>query len=137
MSTQPPPVEHVHPVELDLLPRWHPATLAGAAWAVLACRSARRGYEDTTEVPTLPPRAGWLPAGAKHGVLAVLARRRERCLVRATVLQAWEAAHGRARDMVIGVTAPSRGFRAHAWLDGDPPCCSAEFVELTRRRTGQ
>lgn len=133
MSPQPPRVEHVHPPEHDLLPRWHPATLAAAAWAMLASRRARRGYEATTAPPKLPPGAGWLPAGAKRGVLAVLARRRERCLVRATVLQGWEAAHGRLGDMVIGVTAPSRGFRAHAWLDGDPPCCSAEFVELTRR----
>jgi len=49
----------------------------------------------------------------------VLRRRGESCLVRAVVLQAWEAAHGRRRDLIVGVTDPA-GFRAHAWLEGDP-----------------
>jgi hypothetical protein len=40
-------------------------------------------------------------------------------LVNAIVLQAWEAAHGRRRDLVIGTTGPE-GFRAHAWLEGGP-----------------
>ena len=44
---------------------------------------------------------------------------RESCIVNAIVLQAWEAAHGRRRDLVIGVTGPD-AFSAHAWLDGDP-----------------
>lgn len=48
-----------------------------------------------------------------------LRRWRESCLVNAIVLQAWEAAHGRRRDLVVGVTGPN-GFRAHAWLEGDP-----------------
>jgi Transglutaminase-like superfamily len=39
--------------------------------------------------------------------------------VKSIVLQAWEAAHGRRRDLVVGVT-DSAGFRAHAWLEGDP-----------------
>jgi hypothetical protein len=43
----------------------------------------------------------------------------ESCLVNAIVLQAWEAAHGRRRDLVVGITRPD-GFRAHAWLQGDP-----------------
>jgi hypothetical protein len=40
-------------------------------------------------------------------------------LVNAIVLQAWHAAHGRRRDLVIGTTGPE-GFRAHAWLEGGP-----------------
>lgn len=64
---------------------------------------------------------------------AVLRRRSDTCLVRATVRQAWHAAHGVHRDLVIGVTAPGRGFQAHAWLDGDPPCHSEGFHELLRR----
>jgi hypothetical protein len=35
------------------------------------------------------------------------------------VLQAWYAAQGIERDVVIGVTAPAAGFTAHAWLDGE------------------
>jgi hypothetical protein len=46
------------------------------------------------------------------------------------VLQAWHAAQGRPRDLVIGVTAPSAGFQAHAWLDGENP---GAFEELLRR----
>jgi len=49
----------------------------------------------------------------------VLRRRGESCLVKAIVLQAWEAAHGRRRDLIVGVTDPTE-FRAHAWLEGDP-----------------
>ncbi|CAN5649373.1 hypothetical protein BH20ACT23_BH20ACT23_14520 [soil metagenome] len=55
------------------------------------------------------------------------------CLERATVLQAWYAAQGQRRDLIIGVTAPQTGFRAHAWLDGDPPCHTEGFHELLRR----
>jgi len=51
--------------------------------------------------------------------------------VRASVLQAWDAAHGHPRDLIIGVTAPAAGFRAHAWLDGEP--AGEEFEELLRR----
>jgi hypothetical protein len=58
---------------------------------------------------------------------------RANCLVRASVRQAWYAAHGDLRDVVIGVTAPSGGFAAHAWLDGDAPCHSDGFHELLRR----
>jgi hypothetical protein len=58
---------------------------------------------------------------------------RANCLVRARILQAWYLAHGEARDVVIGVTAPSKGFRAHAWLEGDPPCHSEGFEELRRQ----
>jgi hypothetical protein len=49
------------------------------------------------------------------------------------VLQAWDTAHGRCRDLVVGITAPGQGFRAHAWLDGDPPSTSEGFRELHRR----
>ena len=48
-----------------------------------------------------------------------LRRWHESCLVNSIVLQAWEAAHGRRRDLVVGVTGPDR-FHAHAWLQGDP-----------------
>lgn len=35
------------------------------------------------------------------------------------MLQSWEASHGRGRDLIVGVTDPA-GFKAHAWLEGDP-----------------
>ena len=78
-------------------------------------------------------RSVWLAPLAVAGVAAVLRRRPSTCLEQATVLQAWHAAHGRARDLIIGVTAPKEGFRAHAWLDGDPQCHDEGFRELLRR----
>ncbi len=55
------------------------------------------------------------------------------CLIRAVVVQAWDEAHGRPRDLVVGVTAPSKGFQAHAWLEGDAACYQDGFSELLRR----
>ncbi len=117
----------------SLLPRYHPATLRAAAWTWRAVRASERGYADRglgqVELPAPPD----VPDGAVRGVRAVLRRSGARCLVRSTVLQRWEAAQGRPRDLVVGVTKPSEEFKAHAWLDGDPPCHSEGFVELTRR----
>jgi hypothetical protein len=66
-------------------------------------------------------------------VRAVLRRRGESCLVRSIVLQAWYAAHGEPRDLIVGVTEPGGGFAAHAWLEGEAPHGSEPFDELLRR----
>lgn len=79
-----------------------------------------------------------------RGVRAALRRIGETCLVNSIVMQAWEAAHGRRRDLVIGTTGPE-GFHAHAWLDGDPVIPASEpeleavrtFSELLRRPAPQ
>jgi Transglutaminase-like superfamily len=76
-------------------------------------------------LPPPPP----LPAVATRGVEGVLRRASATCLERSLVRQRWLAAHGRRVDVVIGVTAPARGFAAHAWLDGDE---ADGFAELTR-----
>jgi hypothetical protein len=112
--------------------RFDPAVLRAAWWALRAQHRARRGLQrqglQCSPLPS-PPR---LAARAEHGVHAVLRRTGATCLVRAMVLQKWQASSGPAPDVVIGVTAPSRGFRAHAWLDGEPACHSDGFEELTR-----
>lgn len=54
------------------------------------------------------------------------------CLERALVLQAWEAAHGGARDVVIGVRGSGESMAAHAWLDGEPDGAAAAYEELLR-----
>ena len=125
----------------DLQPvrRLSPASLRAAWWALRVARRTRRllaaGGLDAALAPPPPPP---LPAGAERAVRGVLRRLGESCLVKAVVLQAWEAAHGRRRDIVVGVTGPDR-FRAHAWLDGDapPPPDRAELelaaVGLSRR----
>ena len=107
--------------------------LRAALWALRALKAARGDpTRNPARSPSLP-RVPRLDAGARRGVEAVLQRRAATCLERATVLQAWYAEQGQRRDVVIGVTAPKTGFRAHAWLDGDPPCHAEGFHELLRR----
>ena len=67
---------------------------------------ASHGLDGTHVLP--PPR---LPAGARRGVMAILRRRPSTCLERALVLQRWDAAHGAASDVVIGVPRPRRRLR--------------------------
>lgn len=116
----------------DRASRWHPATLRAAFWTWRAARRAARSYEGPPFGPPTLPRVPAVPEAARRGMLGVLRRSRASCLIRATVVQAWEAAHGRPRDLLIGVTSPGSGFRAHAWLDGDPPHSDEGYVELFR-----
>lgn len=99
--------------------RFRPSNLRAAWWAIGTARRTRRmlsaGGLDAALAPPPPPP---LPAEAERGVRGALRRLGETCLVNAIVLQAWEAAHGRRRDLVIGTTGP-QDFSAHAWLQGD------------------
>jgi hypothetical protein len=108
------------------------ATVRAAWWARGALRSARhalaRGEVKQIELPT-PPR---LPNSAVRGVDALLRRQEPTCLERALVRQRWLAAHGDPRPIAIGVTAPSDGFQAHAWLVGEDDPLAPGFQELTR-----
>jgi hypothetical protein len=125
--------------------RFHPANLRAAWWALRTARRTRRlldraGLDSALAPPPPPP----LPPAAVRCVRAALRRIGETCLVNSIVLQAWEAAHGRRRDLVIGTTGPD-GFHAHAWLDGDPVVPASEpdlevartFSELLRRPAPQ
>ena len=100
--------------------RFHPANLRAAWWAVRSARRTRRLLAtrglDAALGPPPPPS---LPTEAERAVLGALRRSHESCLVSAIVRQAWEAAHGQRRDLVVGITGPDR-FSAHAWLQGDP-----------------
>ncbi len=102
-------------------------------WAERAARQVRRDLAgrglDNLVVGPPPP----LPPRDRRWVAVLLRIRRQTCLVRSAVLQAWDAAHGRPRDLVIGVTAPGKGFQAHAWLEGEPARASRGFTELSRR----
>jgi transglutaminase superfamily protein len=105
-------------------------TLRAAWWAERAFRRARSELSDgglrSVRLPP-PPR---LPYEAGRGVYAVLRRRDPSCLERSLVIQRWLAAHGDARDVVIGTSGVVE-FEAHAWLDGDA-ASAARFNELTR-----
>ena len=102
-------------------------------WAQRAASHTKADLAAATldELVVLQPPA--LPRCCRRWVAATLRARRDTCLVRSAVLQAWDADHGRPRDLVIGVTAPSAGFKAHAWLDGEPASVSAGYVEISRR----
>lgn len=64
--------------------------------------------------------------------MATLARTRATCLVRSLVLQRWLADQGEQVDLIIGVTPPSAGFRAHAWLDRTGEIGTEGYTELHR-----
>ncbi len=109
--------------------RLDPQALRAAWWTLRAVRGARRQLqagrlEDVELAP--PPR---LPRSADRGVDAVLRRVTATCLERSLVRQRWLAAHGETRALVIGVSAPANGFRAHAWIEGEP---EGDFDELVR-----
>lgn len=109
-----------------------PTSLAAAAWALLALQQARRQLHGpgpySLRITAPPP----LPNSARRGAAAALRRRGATCLMEAAVLQRWDAAHDCPRDIVVGVTAPAEGFKAHAWLEGAPHCHAGEFQELLR-----
>ena len=89
-----------------------------AAWWAYRCLRARAAAcaAGHTDVRVAPPT---LAATSIRGVDAVLRRTRPTCLEAALVRQRWLRAQGVLSDVVVGVTAPSDGFRAHAWLE-DP-----------------
>jgi hypothetical protein len=61
----------------------------------------------------------------------VLRLRRATCLERSVVLQAWDAHHGRPREVVIGVARTGSSIGAHAWLAGED-AANRDFREITR-----
>ena len=91
-------------------------------------RSLRRSALPDVAVSPPPP----LPPSAVRGVRFVLRRRESTCLQRALVFQAWYAAQGNPREVVIGVTGMNDTFSAHAWLDGEPGDPGRGFDELIR-----
>ena len=109
------------------------STLRAAWWALRAQRSAARQLRSRPVTDVALPPVPDLPPHAILGVASVLRRTQATCLPRSLVRQAWHSSQGRPRDLVVGVTRPSDGFRAHAWLEGDPPTESEGFTEVLRR----
>lgn len=107
------------------------SSLRALWWARQSLRRVRRDLVERPlqEVRAEPPPT--LPADAFRGVRYALRTLSGTCLEQALVLQAWHAAHGDARSVVIGVTA-SRDFAAHAWLDGEPTASTQSYDELLR-----
>jgi hypothetical protein len=105
-----------------------------ALWAarahVLVRRRLRVRTPDKVDLPAPPPLG--LERDSTRGVRVALAVTRATCLERSLVLQHWYAANGVAVDVVIGVTPPRSGFRAHAWLEEPGRRNTTVFTEITR-----
>ena len=108
------------------------ADAQAAVWTI-RCRIQCRRQLDRRDVRSivLPPSSG-IPAGAGRVVSRLLRRRQNQCLSNALIVQAWRADHGDQVDVVIGVTAPSAGFSAHAWLADAPEAAAAGHQPIYR-----
>ncbi|HEY6472107.1 MAG TPA: lasso peptide biosynthesis protein [Acidimicrobiales bacterium] len=108
-----------------------PDDLRAGVWT-LRCM-ARCRHLDEHDVRTVP-----FPSSARIGprggrvVLRLLRDREDKCLSNALIAQAWRSDHGDLVDVVIGVTAPSSGFTAHAWLADAPEAAKAGHQEIHR-----
>jgi len=104
-------------------------TLGTIGWTLrtwwLVHRRLARGPWGNGAQPVAAP-----PPHSERAARLILACCRATCLETALVRQARAAAVGAAADVIVGVTAPARGFRAHAWVDGDP--VDPAFAELCR-----
>ena len=107
-----------------------PTRFAAGVWALIAFAAVRRALRTRNIQDLSVLRPPGLPAAARSSVDLVLTAAGATCLQKAAVMQRWDRAHGRDRKIVIGVTPPSKGFKAHAWLEGDDPCHSDGFYEL-------
>ena len=99
-------------------------------WTVCSLASARRQLRGGAKTVVLPAPAQAAVTWTRW-VRAISRRAPVTCLAESYVLQHWYLALGEPRDVVVAVTPPSHGFKAHAWLDGDP--APSGFFEFTRR----
>lgn len=113
------------------LRRARAAGWAGRAWRRVRRELRHRRLADVV-LPVPPPHG---PARGRGSVRAVLRLVRASCLEDALVLQRWDAAGGRPRDVVVGVSRSGGCTSAHAWLDGDDP--RGDFVEIHRLPAGR
>ncbi len=120
--------------ELRALARGDTVVVRAGWWAWRAGRTVHRQLAlrgpNGVVVPTAPVVDRTRAGRAGTAVGAALALSRRTCLEQALVRQSWAAAAGDRTDVVVGVTAPGGGFRAHAWLDGER--VDPRFVELWR-----
>jgi hypothetical protein len=85
------------------------------------------------------PSSARIDASGAWAVNRLLQRRENRCLSNALIAQAWRADHGSRVDVIIGVSAPSAGFAAHAWLADAPEGASRgyEAIHVLAPRTSR
>lgn len=99
-------------------------TIRSGLWALRASyvvhrRLARDGM-GRVRLPDPPRLRSDTGRSSLRVIEAVCDKQALTCLESALVRQAWLAAQGQRYEIVLGVTAPSTGFHAHAWLESDP-----------------
>lgn len=117
---------------MTVFERFRPSALRATWWGFKAGHVVKRNLRDDgieTDVPPSPV----LPDRERPAVARGLHLAGATCLVRSIVLQAWDADHGRPRDLIVGVGRQDGSVTAHAWLDGEEPQHDVVFAELTRR----
>ncbi len=108
-----------------------PDDLRAGVWTLRCLARCRR--LDEHDVRTVPfPSSARIAGRGGRAVARLLRDREDKCLSNALIAQAWRADHGDPVDVVIGVTAPSSGFTAHAWLADAPAAASAGHQEIHR-----
>ena len=107
-------------------------SLTAAVWAWRTHRDVRKQLRcnGLTGLVVRAPRS--VRDRDRRAMRAVLRALRATCLERSLLLQRFDATAGRPRDLIIAVSAPGNGFRAHAWLDGDRQP-DRTLHEITRR----
>ncbi len=88
------------------------------SWTFDALVSVRRQLAETGMEQVDPFRS---PGRAitERSVEIILQRNSASCLERSLVRQRYYLAKGQNRDVIVGVSPPKDGFRAHAWVSGD------------------
>ncbi len=108
-----------------------PDDLRAGIWTLRCLARCRHLDEHDVRTVAFPTSARIGGAGAR-AVTRMLRDREDKCLSNALVAQAWRADHGDPVDVVIGVTAPSSGFTAHAWLADAPEAARGSHQEIHR-----
>lgn len=108
-----------------------PDDLRAGVWTLRCLFRCRRLDEHDVRTVAFPSSAHIGRRGGR-AVARLLRDREDKCLSNALIAQAWRSDHGDPVDVVIGVTAPSSGFTAHAWLADAPVAAAAGHEEIHR-----
>jgi hypothetical protein len=108
--------------------------LRAAIWTLRSLGRCRRQLKNGDARAVTLPSSAAIGVSGSRAVGRLLRDREDKCLSNALIMQAWRADHGDPVDVVVGVSAPSSGFTAHAWLADAPEAAAAGHEEIHRIR---